>query len=139
MRPFITLVAIVASSPVYGEAQPIARIFSCVGEGKSEGYPFGVQKTGKHFFRVIDDGRQSTVFQLASTEEKFCAVGAQCSVTSTEDTVEIGTSQNPGAPPYSSHFRFHRKTALFEASGGGLDGGWSIKWTCKADPVARHE
>lgn len=139
MKPFITLIAILASHPVYGQARPIARIFSCIGEGESEGYPFGVRKTGKHFFRFIDDGRQSAVFQLASTEEKFCAVGAPCSVVSTEDMVEVGTSQNPGDPPYSSHFRFHRKTALFEASGGGLDGGWSIEGTCKADPVVPHE
>jgi hypothetical protein len=56
MTPFITLVAILASPSVYRQVQPIARIFSCVGEGKSEGHPFGVQKTGKHFFCV---GRSS--------------------------------------------------------------------------------
>lgn len=126
MKPFIALVVILSSPPVYGQAEPIVRVFSCIGEGKSEVYPFGVRKTGKHLFRIIDDGQRSTVFRLASTEEKFCAAGAQCSVVNTEDMVEIGTSENPGAPPYSSHFRFHRKTASFEASGGGLDGGWSI-------------
>ena len=139
MKPFIAIVAILASLPVYGQAEPIARAFSCIGEGKSEGYPFGVQKTGKHLFRIIDDGRRSTVFRLASTEDNFCAAEAPCSVVNTEDMVDIGTSSNPGAPPYSSHFRFHRKTASFEASGGGLDGGWSIEGTCKADTVVRHE
>lgn len=69
MKPFIALVMILASLPVYDRAAPIGEVFFCIGEGKSEGYPFCVQKTGKHLFRVINDGQRSTVFRVAFTEK----------------------------------------------------------------------
>ena len=139
MRRFVTIVAVLAWIPSGAQAQSEARRFACEGAGRSEGYPYGVQDTGRKKFRILDDGEHSAVFHLDPTEANFCVTGAVCSVSITADTVQLVVSQVPNYDPlYSSRFQFPRGRRVFEASGGGLDGGWSISGRCKAEPVIGH-
>lgn len=136
MRLFVTILAVLAWIPSGAQAQPGARRFACEGKGKSEGYPYGVQPIGRTKFRFLDDGEHSAVIRFDPTETNFCAAGAVCTVSNTADMVQLVVSQVPGSDPlYSSRFRFHRGRLRFEASGGGLGGGWSISGRCKAEPV----
>ena len=136
MRLFVTIFTMLAWLPSGAQAQSEARIFACEGSGAAQGYPFGVQDIDRRRFRVVDDGAHPAIFHLDPTEAKFCAAGATCSVSNSADTLLVEASRIPNHDPgYSSRFEFHRGRLAFEASGGGLDGGWSVSGTCKAEPA----
>lgn len=139
MRPFITTLVVLASIPSDVQAQPEAPRFACEGAGKAEGYPYGVQEIDRRRFRILDDVRHPAVFDLDPAEANICLTGADCSVSDTDNTLHFVVSEIPNHDPiYVRRFRFDRRTLLFETSGGGLDGGWSVSGTCKAEPAAEH-
>lgn len=106
---------------------------ACVGEGTSESYPFGIQKTGKIKYRVEGEGKQIAIFQQGLKDENICPTGAACTFDTTNDLVQVQVSNTPNNPPYSTRFQLDRKRLTFKASGGGLDGGWTITGTCEPE------
>jgi hypothetical protein len=137
MKAFVTLVAVLAAAPAHPQA-PKGQTFACEGRGTSNGYPFGVQDTGRAFYRIVDNDREITVFRVEATQQNICGNDDPCPVVTTGDIVKLDASGKPGWDAvYSSDFRFNRKTLAFEASGGGLDGGWLVVGTCKAESYTR--
>lgn len=136
MKPFVTIVAMLVTFSSVAQAQAEARRFACEGARTENGYPYGRREIGRTKFRFLDDGERSAVVELGPTDANFCVTGAECAVSIAADIVQLDVGRAPGWDPgYSSRFRFDRRRLKFEASGGGLDGEWSVSGKCKAEPV----
>jgi hypothetical protein len=105
----------------------------CIGKAKSAGYPFGEREEGKALIQVHFRGSRLSVL-IGSAD--MCPEGATCKYDVTKGAAELDVSDVPGQPMYNQSFRLDRKSNAFSASGGGVDGGWSVIGTCK--PLDRY-
>lgn len=115
---------------------PAARthvILECEGSGAAEGYPFGRQATGRGSYRVELSETALSVFDLSHREPlAFCTPDAECSVSRSAAGSELTVRHIPGRDPlYTQSFRLDRESNTYQASGGGLDGGWTQTGTCE--------
>jgi len=142
VKRLILLYALLATSPVAAREQPVATIFECVGRGGSNGYPGGRQEIGETKFSVQIEGQIATIirhrFQFSTLPEDslFCRAGAKCSTEVSDILIRQIERNVPDMDPgYVATFELDRKKRTFVASGGGLDGGWSITGACEASNV----
>ncbi len=96
--------------------------FECVGQGVSDGYPFGKQAMGETRYLLASDGEQLSV-------RGFCLKDAACTSKVAAPWLELQVRAD--RPPYYQTFKFDRQGLRFEASGGGLDGGWRLNGKCR--------
>lgn len=134
MKSLTAVFAVLASAPLIAHAQSEPMKLACGGASKSQGYPYGIQGIGETKYRIVDEGQQISILRLGLKDQNFCPAGAVCAVVVTDDLVQLRVSQVPNADPlYTERLRLNRRSLAFEASGGGLDGGWSIAGTCKPE------
>jgi hypothetical protein len=134
MISLIGISAMLASVAANAPAPSPPVVFECIGTGRSQGSAYGVQEVVDTRYRIEGEGQRMSVRRLGYKTEDMCPSGAACTIVATDDIVQLEVSKIPNADPlYSSRFRFDREKLLFEASGGGLDGGWSITGKCKPE------
>ncbi len=128
MKTLIGIVAAFAAATGSRAAHSQSFIFTCVGTGSSQGNE-GVRKISETRYRVAGDGQQVSI---RDGDNEFCIQGAICAVAVGGEFVQVQVRSVPHHDPgYSAAFHIDRKSLIFKASGGGLDGGWSITGKCK--------
>lgn len=131
MKAVVSTVAVLASAAASTSAPSQPLSLECIGTGNSQGYPYGVQETGPTRYRVEGEGQRISILLRGYKDENLCSPGATCTLVATKDLVELQVSNAPNADPlYSTRFRLDPRRLVFEASGGGLGGGWVIAGTC---------
>ncbi|MFS2109156.1 hypothetical protein ACCC88_05695 [Sphingomonas sp. Sphisp140] len=128
MKTLIGIVAALAvatgSKPAHSESFRL----TCVGTGRSQGNE-GVRKISETKYRIEGEGQQVSI---RDGDYEFCIQGATCAVTMSSEIVQVQVRSVPHHDPgYTAVFHLDRKSLIFKASGGGLDGGWSITGKCK--------
>ncbi|WP_447726000.1 hypothetical protein [Sphingomonas koreensis] len=130
MKMLIGIVAALGSVSASRSAYAQSFNLSCVGKGSTEGLK-GRREINDSRYRIVGDGQHVSVRVGGYS---FCIQGANCTVEVGDKEVHIGVRDIPQYDPgYSQHFRLDRMTSVFTASGGGLDGGWSITGKCKPE------
>lgn len=128
MKTLIGIVAALAGATGSKAAHSQSFIFTCVGTGSSQGNE-GVRKIRETRYRVEGEGPQVSI---RNGDNEFCIQGATCAVAVGSEFVQVQVRSVPYHDPgYSATFHIDRKSLIFKASGGGLDGGWSITGKCK--------
>ena len=103
---------------------------TCVGSGGSEGND-GLRAISETAYRVEGAGQQ---ISIREGDREFCVPGSTCTVEVSGEEVRVNVRDVPHHDPgYSAAFRLDRKQLIFKASGGGLDGGWSITGKCTVE------
>lgn len=134
IRDLLALAAALSTVAVPGYALSGVQSFMCVGAATAEGFPYGTQSTGRVQLSVTVTGGVVTVIDRHNGD--FCATGAECASSVNSEAIAMRIRNVPHRDPlYSAAFRMDMHTKEFVHSGGGLDGGWSMKGKCKANPA----
>ena len=133
MKALINMVAALAPAALGAPAQPQPFKFACVGTGKAEGND-GVHEIDPTKYRIEGQGQQVAILYQGYREENICPTGATCTVEVTDAVVKVEARDFPHHDPgYYAQFQIDRRSLIFKASGGGLDGGWSIAGKCRPE------
>lgn len=129
----VAIAAFVSAAAAHG---PAASDLECVETGTSNGFPSGIQQSAETRYRVEGEGAQISVMKRGEPDQNICPPGATCAIAVSHDRVHVSVHRIPDADPlYSTSFHLDRKTLIFDAYGGGLDGGWAVSGPCR--PSAR--
>ena len=130
MKTLIGLVAALAAATVGKPAHSQSFKFTCVGTGRAQGNE-GAREIGEIRYRIEGQGQQ---LSIRDGDDEFCNQGATCVVEVSDEAVRLTVRNVPHYDPgYSAAFDLNRTSLIFKASGGGLDGGWSITGKCEPE------
>ena len=105
----------------------------CVGRGSAEGFPVTHSDIEKTLTVKMHGYDAEAFFQNSSGDVPFCPAKAACQVASSGTAIEIVARKMPNYDPlYEQTLTVNRSKWTFQASGSGLDGGWSVTGICKA-------
>jgi hypothetical protein len=127
------IVLLHAASGLALSSMPIK--LDCDGSGYSEGYPFGRASSRPVSYSVEVSRGSVTVTEIGPNlayDGRFCPKGASCKSTLTASTAELSVQDIPYRLIYFQQFALSLNRRTFQATGGGIDGGWFQQGKCHA-------